>query len=98
MHACLTELSTCTIMQYSLDTDEPGRLARTMLMQCRRPQDMFHVLKLNRHPYFRRNLPRELISVMADGGAAAMQGAAERQLQSLADLRHVLNQARSKGS
>lgn len=48
-----------------------------------------------RHPYFRRNLPMELICVMADGGAAAMHGAAERQSQSIDYLRHVLNQART---
>jgi len=43
------------------------------------------------------NLTKEVLATMSDGGTAAMQAAAERPVQSLADLRQVLHEAQQMG-
>lgn len=57
---------------------------------------MFDAL-VRRHPFFLHNLTKEVLATMSDGGTAAMQAAAERPVQSLADLRQVLHEAQQMG-
>lgn len=47
-----------------------------------------------RHPFFRKNLPLELQTLMQDQGAAFAAGTARQPRQSLQDLMLVLSQAR----